>query len=175
MATVCCGCRRESEAWCHHTAVVEPQLWPLRAVDICAEPFGGFPTDLQPQFAAMMSVGCGSAVIRDTVFEERMGYVPMLQAMGADIEHRSNCEVVVHGAAERPAGRLRGVAGLHAADLRAGAALVLAALSADGESRIDNVGQIGRGYAEIHAKLAGVGARIAMEHGGKTTFVSSTF
>lgn len=142
---------------------------------MCAEPFGGFPTDLQPQFAAMMAIGCGSAVIRDTVFDGRMGYVPMLRAMGADIEHRSRCEVIVHGAGARQPGGLRGVAGVHAADLRAGAALVLAALSAEGETRITNVSQIGRGYAGIHAKLASVGARIAMEDGGRTTFVSDTF
>eukprot|EP00892_Ulva_mutabilis_P006897 jgi/Ulvmu1/457/UM001_0464.1 len=161
--------------WQQHRAVIEPQAGPLRAVDVFAEPFGGFPTDLQPQFTAVMAASGGSAVVTDTVFEDRMGHVRMLRAMGADIECRSKREVVVHGVGRRPVPQLRGVAGLHAADLRAGAALVLAALAAEGESRIDNVGQISRGYAGMHAKLAGVGARIAMETQGRTTFVSETF
>lgn len=175
-----CGVCRKTTPWRlqHHSAVVEPRTWPLQAVDVCAEPFGGFPTDLQPQFAAMMAICGGSAVIRDTVFEERMGHVPMLRAMGAEIEHRSNQEVLVHGAARSHGGQLQrliGVPGLHAADLRAGAALLLAALSAEGESCIENVEQISRGYAGIHTKLAGVGARIAVETEGKTIFTSPTY
>ncbi len=125
-----------------------------RPVEVETAPFPGFPTDLQPPLVALLSLAEGESTVRDPVFPERFGYVEELKRMGAEIS-------VSAGAA-----RIVGVEGLHGAsltapDIRAGAALVLAALAARGDSRIDGLDQLDRGYTALESKLKGLGAEIA--------------
>ena len=125
----------------------------LRGVDVMTEPFPGFPTDLQAQMTALMSVAEGAAMITETIFENRFMHIPELARMGAN--------VTVHGASSL----VRGVAALKGApvmatDLRASASLVLAGLVADGETVVSRVYHIDRGYERIEEKLAGCGADI---------------
>ena len=123
----------------------------LFPTDIKTLPYPGFPTDMQPQLCALLSVASGTGMITETVFENRFLYVPALKRMGADI--------TIEGRAAIVKGRAR-LSGAHvsATDLRAGAALVLAALRADGETRISNAVHIARGYAFLPEKLRALGA-----------------
>ena len=125
----------------------------LRGVDVMTEPFPGFPTDLQAQFMAMMSVADGAAMITETIFENRFMHVPELSRMGANVN--------VHGASVMVRGvdRLTG-AEVMATDLRASSSLVLAALAARGETVIRRVYHLDRGYERIEEKLAACGAVI---------------
>jgi UDP-N-acetylglucosamine 1-carboxyvinyltransferase len=123
------------------------------AVDISTAPYPGFPTDMQAQFCALNSIAEGVATITENVFENRFMHVSELQRMGADIRLEGNTAVI------------RGVAGLHAApvmatDLRASASLVLAGLVADGETVVDRIYHIDRGYEGIEKKLQQLGAVI---------------
>ena len=126
----------------------------LRAVDIKTLPYPGFPTDMQSQFMALMSVAEGSSVVSETVFENRFMHVDELKRMGAGI---------------RVDGRIAMVDGVKqltgcpvtATDLRAGAALVLAGLAAEGQTEIGSVYHIDRGYDRIVDKLRGLGADIS--------------
>ncbi len=116
-------------------------------------PFPGFPTDLQAQMTALNAVCEGGALIVENLFETRFKYVPELQRMGADIEVRGRNAFV------------RGVSGLHGAsvtagDLRGGAALVLAALGAEGVSEVSDLSHIDRGYTDLEGKLKSLGAEI---------------
>ena len=116
-------------------------------------PFPGFPTDLQAQATALNTVCEGGALIVENLFETRFKYVPELQKMGADIEVKGRNAFV------------RGVKGLHGAslvagDLRGGAALVIAALAADGTSEVLDLSHIDRGYADLQGKLKSLGAQI---------------
>ena len=122
-------------------------------VDVLTEPYPGFPTDLQAQFMALMAVAEGAAMITETIFENRFMHVPELSRMGAN--------VTVHGASAL----VRGVDGLvgapvMATDLRASSSLVLAALAAEGESVLNRVYHIDRGYERLERKLAACGADI---------------
>jgi UDP-N-acetylglucosamine 1-carboxyvinyltransferase len=123
------------------------------AVDIIALPHPGFPTDLQQPMAALLAVSDGTSLVSDRVFENRFRYVGELQRMGADIgvEGRS---AFIHGVE-----RLRG-ASVTATDLRAGAALIVAALNAEGETAVSGVEQVDRGYDDLVKKLVHVGADI---------------
>ena len=125
----------------------------LRGVDVMTEPFPGFPTDLQAQIMAMMSVADGAAMITETIFENRFMHVPELSRMGANVN--------VHGASAMVRGvdRLTG-AEVMATDLRASSSLVLAALAATGETVIRRVYHLDRGYERIEEKLAACGAVI---------------
>ncbi len=116
-------------------------------------PFPGFPTDLQAQATALNCGAHGSALIVENLFETRYKYVPELQKMGADIEVKGRSALV------RGAGRLHG-ASLVAGDLRGGAALVLAALGAEGVSEVLDLSYIDRGYADMQGKLRKLGAEI---------------
>ncbi len=124
-----------------------------RSVDITTAPYPGFPTDMQAQFMAMNTIAEGTAVVTETIFENRFMHVQELQRLGADIQVKGNTAII------------RGVPGLNGApimatDLRASASLVLAGLVADGETLIDRVYHIDRGYEIIEEKLSGLGARI---------------
>ena len=126
------------------------------AIDVTTAPFPGFPTDLQAQFMALMTVAEGTSVIRETIFENRFMHVPELCRLGADIR--------VHG----DTATVRGVAGLKGApvmatDLRASVSLVLAGLVADGETTVARVYHLDRGFDRLEEKLSGVGATIARE------------
>ncbi len=128
----------------------------LHAVDITTEEYPGFATDLQAQFMALMTQAEGIAIITETIFENRFMHAQELLRMGANIRLDGRQAIV--------AGRhqLTG-AGVIASDLRASASLVLAALVAKGETVIDRVYHIDRGYERIEAKLSGAGARIRRE------------
>ncbi|MEQ8342212.1 MULTISPECIES: UDP-N-acetylglucosamine 1-carboxyvinyltransferase [Marinovum] len=125
----------------------------VRAVDVKTEVFPGFPTDLQAQMMALMCTAEGSAVLDETIFENRFMHAPELTRMGADIE--------VHGGQARVNGveRLKG-APVMATDLRASVSLILAGLAAEGETRVSRVYHLDRGYENVVNKLSAVGARI---------------
>lgn len=129
----------------------------LRAVDIKTLPYPGFPTDMQAQFMALMTVAKGSSVITETVFENRFMHVDELKRMGANIKIDGRIAMVDGGA------RLAGCP-VTATDLRAGAALVVAALAAEGRTEIGSVHHIDRGYDRIVDKLKSLGADIS-RHG----------
>ena len=125
----------------------------LSGVDVMTEPFPGFPTDLQAQMMALMTVADGAAMITETIFENRFMHVPELARMGANIN--------VHGASAMVRGvkRLKG-APVMATDLRASVSLVLAGLAAEGETVVNRIYHLDRGYERIEEKLAACGARI---------------
>ena len=124
-----------------------------RAVDIHTTPHPGFPTDMQAQFMALDCVAEGVGTIRETIFENRFMHAQELMRLGAEIHIEGNTAVVTG------VERLNG-APVMATDLRASAALVVAALSADGETLVDRVYPIDRGYEHIEEKLSGLGAQI---------------
>ena len=124
-----------------------------RAVSISTAPYPAFPTDMQAQFMALNAVAEGTATIVENIFENRFMHVAELQRMGADIELQGHTAVI------RGRDRLQG-APVMATDLRASASLIIAALAADGQSAIDRVYHLDRGYANIDAKLASLGADI---------------
>jgi UDP-N-acetylglucosamine 1-carboxyvinyltransferase len=125
----------------------------LRGVDVMTEPYPGFPTDMQAQFMVLMSVAEGAAMVTETIFENRFMHVPELNRMGARIN--------VHGASAI----VRGVENLSGApvmatDLRASVSLVLAGLAASGETVVNRVYHLDRGYEAVEEKLAACGADI---------------
>jgi UDP-N-acetylglucosamine 1-carboxyvinyltransferase len=124
-----------------------------RAVDVTTAPYPGFPTDMQAQFTALNAIAEGTGVVRETVFENRFMHVQELQRLGADMRLEGNA-VVIRGV-EKLAG-----APLMATDLRASASLVLAGLVAGGDTVVDRVYHIDRGYENIEEKLRQLGARI---------------
>ena len=124
-----------------------------RAVAIKTAPHPGFPTDMQAQFMAMNAVAEGSATVTENIFENRFMHVPELNRMGADIEAEGNTAIV------RGVAKLSG-ASVMATDLRASASLVIAGLVAEGETIVDRIYHLDRGYEHIETKLRGVGANI---------------
>jgi UDP-N-acetylglucosamine 1-carboxyvinyltransferase len=126
---------------------------PLRSIDISTAPYPGFPTDMQAQMMALMTIAGGRSVITDTIYSDRFTHVAELRRLGADIELLGNSAIVT--SVERLFG-----APVMATDLRASAALVIAALVADGETKVSRVYHIDRGYASIEAKLRAAGAEI---------------
>ena len=125
----------------------------LKASDVMTEPHPRFPTDMQAQYMALMTQALGRSVITETIFENRFMHASEMQRMGARIQIEGNTAVV-----EGPTG-LTG-ARVQASDLRASASLVLAGLAATGETLIDRVYHIDRGYEKIEAKLSALGASI---------------
>ena len=126
---------------------------PLRAVDVATEPYPGFPTDLQAQFMALMTIASGASVIRETVFESRFMHVPELGRLGANISLQGSTALV------RGVERLHG-AEVMATDLRASVSLVLAALVAEGETTVHRIYHLDRGYESLDRKLVQCGAEI---------------
>jgi len=125
----------------------------LVGVDVMTEPYPGFPTDMQAQMMALMSVAEGASMITETIFENRFMHVPELARMGANINvHQSSAMV-------RGVRKLTG-APVMATDLRASVSLVIAGLAAEGETVINRVYHIDRGYERIEEKLKGCGADI---------------
>ena len=122
-------------------------------VDVRTQPHPGFPTDMQAQFMVLMTQATGTSLITENIFENRFMHVPELNRMGADIS------IDGHSAIVRGPSRLGG-AKVMATDLRASASLVLAALVADGESVIDRLYHLDRGYESLVAKLRGAGAEV---------------
>lgn len=125
----------------------------LRAVNLRTSPYPAFPTDMQAQFMAMNAVAEGTAVINETIFENRFMHVQELRRLGAEID------VEGHSAVVKGVAQLDG-ASVMATDLRASASLVVAGLVAQGETLIDRIYHLDRGYERIEEKLLQVGARI---------------
>ena len=125
----------------------------LRAVDVRTAPYPGFPTDMQAQFMALDTVAEGSGVIRETIFENRFMHAVELQRLGADIRIDGNTAVV------KGVARLDG-ATVMATDLRASAGLVVAALKAEGETVIERIYHLDRGYEQLEEKLGALGAQV---------------
>ncbi len=130
----------------------------LHGVDVMTEPYPGFPTDMQAQFMVLMSVAQGAAMVTETIFENRFMHVPELNRMGARIN--------VHGASAivRGVEHLSG-APVMATDLRASVSLVLAGLAARGETVVNRVYHLDRGYEAVEEKLAACGAQIERASG----------
>jgi UDP-N-acetylglucosamine 1-carboxyvinyltransferase len=131
----------------------------ITGTDIMTEPYPGFPTDMQAQLMALMATAGGASMITETIFENRFMHVPELMRMGARIN--------VHGASAivRGVPRLSG-APVMATDLRASISLVLAGLAAEGETIVNRVYHLDRGYERVEEKLAACGARIERLHDG---------
>jgi len=125
----------------------------LRGVDVITAPYPGFPTDMQAQLMAMMTVSSGASMITETIFENRFMHVPELLRLGASIN--------VHGSSALVRGvqELKG-APVMATDLRASVSLVLAGLAATGETVVNRIYHLDRGYERLEEKLAGCGAQV---------------
>jgi len=124
-----------------------------RSVNVTTAPYPAFPTDMQAQFVALNTIAQGTATVTETIFENRFMHVQELQRMGADIELQGHTAIV------RGIDKLRG-APVMATDLRASACLVIAGLAAEGETLIDRIYHLDRGYECIEEKLTQLGAKI---------------
>jgi len=125
----------------------------LKAVDIKTHPYPGFPTDMQAQMTSLMSQAAGTSMVIETIFENRFMHVGELKRMGAEIKIEGRSAIIEGGR------RLTGTE-VKATDLRAGAALVLAGIAAEGITKIDDVEHIDRGYVDLDVRLNSLGARI---------------
>jgi UDP-N-acetylglucosamine 1-carboxyvinyltransferase len=125
----------------------------LAPLQITTAPYPAFPTDMQAQMMALATRASGTSVVSETIFENRMMHVQELRRLGADIDVDGNAATI------RGVARLTG-ANVMATDLRASACLVIAGLMADGETTIDRIYHLDRGYEKIDAKLSALGARI---------------
>jgi UDP-N-acetylglucosamine 1-carboxyvinyltransferase len=131
----------------------------VAGVDVMTEPYPGFPTDLQAQFMALMATAEGASMVTETIFENRFMHVPELARMGANITvHQASALV-------RGVPRLTG-APVMATDLRASVSLVIAGLVAAGETVVNRVYHLDRGYERLEEKLSAVGATIERRSGG---------
>jgi len=139
--------------WPTDRGLMVSRAGPLRAVDVTTEPYPGFPSDLQAQFMALMTIAPGASVIRETVFEGRFMHVPELGRLGADISLQGSTALV------RGVERLHG-AEVMATDLRASVSLVLAALVAEGQTTVHRIYHLDRGYESLDHKLVQCGADI---------------
>jgi UDP-N-acetylglucosamine 1-carboxyvinyltransferase len=131
----------------------------LKSVDIITEPYPGFPTDVQAQWMALMSIASGRAIIKETIWENRFMHAFELVRMGADIKIDGNTAIITG------IKKLTG-ANVMASDLRASAALIIAALAADGITEIRRVYHLDRGYENLDQKLAMLGAEINVVNEG---------
>jgi UDP-N-acetylglucosamine 1-carboxyvinyltransferase len=145
-----CGCRVSAEGMA--VRVIGVTGW--QSTDVVTAPFPGFPTDLQPPFVAYLSLAKGTALVEETIFDARFVYVSELARMGADIKVSGRSAVV------RGVDKLKDAV-VEAPDIRAGGALVLAALAAEGTSEIGGLEYIDRGYEFFEDRLAALGASIA--------------
>jgi len=125
----------------------------IKAVDIKTHPYPGFPTDMQAQMTALMSKAEGTSMVIETIFENRFMHINELKRMGANIKIEGR-SAIIEGAPSLMGAQVK------ATDLRAGAALILAGLAADGVTEITDIEHIERGYVEIDRKLQSLGAKI---------------
>ena len=126
----------------------------LKHTQVTRLPYPGFPTDMQPQMAVLLGIAEGTSTVTESIFENRFKYVDELTRMGADIKVESNIAII--SGVKRYTG-----ARVNAPDLRAGAALVIAGLAADGITVVDDIYYIQRGYEALEEKLTKIGAKIA--------------
>ncbi len=150
------GCEISGEKTAKHECIhiIAPPR--LKAVSIRTAPYPAFPTDMQAQFMAINAVADGTAIIRETIFENRFMHAVEMQRLGADIKIDGNTAVM------KGVEKLQG-ATVMATDLRASASLVVAGLVAEGETHIERIYHLDRGYANIEAKLNALGANIRRE------------
>jgi UDP-N-acetylglucosamine 1-carboxyvinyltransferase len=125
-------------------------------VDFVTLPYPGFPTDLQPQMMALLATARGTSIASENVFESRFMFVDELIRMGAEV-HREGHHAVIRGVERLSAAPVR------ALDIRAGAAMVIAALAADGGTEISHVYHLDRGYEDLDGKLTALGAEVRRE------------
>jgi UDP-N-acetylglucosamine 1-carboxyvinyltransferase len=125
----------------------------MRAVDIATLPFPGFATDFMPLAVALLATADGTAIVTENVFDNRLGFVAELNRMGADIRHEGR-HAVIRGVPHLSAAPVR------ALDVRAGAALVLAGLAADGETVVLDPFHVDRGYSDLAGSLRALGADV---------------
>ncbi len=128
---------------------------PLKHTHVKTLPYPGFPTDMQPQITVALGLSTGTSIVTDTILENRFKYVDELTRMGADIKVEGTTAII------NGVGRYTG-ASLSAPDLRAGAALVVAGLAAEGFTTVDEIHYIARGYEDFHLKLQALGAQIEL-------------
>ncbi len=128
---------------------------PLHHTQVKTLPYPGFPTDMQPQIAVTLALSQGTSIVTESIFENRFKYVDELTRMGANIKVEGNI-AIINGVPKYTG------ASISAPDLRAGAALVLAALAAEGYSTVDDIRYIERGYEDFHLKLQSLGAQIEL-------------
>ena len=126
----------------------------LKHTQVTTLPYPGFPTDMQPQMAVLLGIAEGTSTVTESIFENRFKYVDELTRMGADIKVESNIAII--SGVKRFTG-----ARVNAPDLRAGAALVIAGLAAEGITVVDDIYYIQRGYEALEEKLTKIGAKIA--------------
>jgi UDP-N-acetylglucosamine 1-carboxyvinyltransferase len=150
------GCDIVSEKTASAESLVIRASGRLNAVSLRTSPYPAFPTDMQAQFMAINCVADGTAIIRETIFENRFMHAVELIRLGADIKIDGNTAVV------KGVNKLQG-ATVMATDLRASASLVIAGLVAEGETHIERIYHLDRGYEHIERKLTGLGARIRRE------------
>jgi UDP-N-acetylglucosamine 1-carboxyvinyltransferase len=125
----------------------------LKCTNVNTMPYPGFPTDMQPQMAVLLALAKGTSIITESIFENRFKYVDELARMGANIHVEGNVAVIE--GVNRYTGAL-----VSAPDLRAGAALVIAGLAAEGYTQVEDIYYIQRGYEKLECKLSGLGAKI---------------
>ncbi|MDE7251934.1 MAG: UDP-N-acetylglucosamine 1-carboxyvinyltransferase [Acetatifactor sp.] len=145
------GCEVEEADDCVRVVASKP----LRHTQVKTLPYPGFPTDMQPQIAVALAMSQGTSIVTESIFENRFKYVDELTRMGANIKVEGNVAII--NGVKKYTG-----ASISAPDLRAGAALVLAALSAEGYSTVDDIRYIERGYEDFHLKLQSLGAQIEL-------------
>ena len=126
---------------------------PLKPTRVKTAPYPGFPTDMQPQIAAALALADGTSMVTESIFENRFKYVDELARMGANIKVEGNRAVVM--GVEKYTG-----ARVSAPDLRAGAALVIAGLAAEGITIVDDIHYVQRGYERFEEKMQGLGAKM---------------
>ncbi|HET9724536.1 MAG TPA: UDP-N-acetylglucosamine 1-carboxyvinyltransferase [Actinomycetota bacterium] len=127
-----------------------------RGADLVTLPYPGFPTDLQPQMMAMLAAAAGTSIVTENVFESRFMFVDELNRMGADIRTEGH-HAVIRGVERLSAAPVR------ALDIRAGAAMVIAALAADGVTQVEDMHHVDRGYEDFESKLTALGAVVRRE------------
>lgn len=150
------GCEVEEDDDCVRVVASKP----LNHTHVKTLPYPGFPTDMQPQITVALGLASGTSIVTESIFENRFKYVDELTRMGANIKVESSTAII--DGAKRYTG-----ADITAPDLRAGAALVLAALSAEGFSTVDDIKYIQRGYEDFHLKLQKLGAAIELVNSEK--------
>jgi UDP-N-acetylglucosamine 1-carboxyvinyltransferase len=143
----------------HHEGMKVTADGPLKPLALSTAPFPAFPTDMQAQFMAMLSLAKGESYLEETIFENRYMHVPELRRMGANIDVRGR-SALVHG--------VEGLSGAQvmATDLRASMSLVLAGLAAEGDTEVLRVYHLDRGYERLEEKLSAVGAKIERRSAG---------
>ncbi len=145
------GCEVEETDDCIRVVASKP----LRHTHVKTLPYPGFPTDMQPQITVALALSRGTSIVTESIFENRFKYVDELTRMGANIKVEGNTAII--SGVEKYTG-----ASISAPDLRAGAALVIAALAAEGTTTVEEIRYIQRGYEDFHLKLKGLGAQIEL-------------